>query len=165
MLAAIWLRIIAVPIEINAGYAYDNDMQRVNYGVQGGIVAHRDGVTFGQPLSETIALVKAPGAKAVELSSQTGVKTDYRGYAIVPNISPYRKNKIALNSATVSDMATKGQSFIVGDTGQVYLTGFADSGQLIVKWGHDTSQQCHVDYSLSGEIETNSVQMLHGQCG
>ncbi|HHH0783387.1 TPA: fimbria/pilus outer membrane usher protein [Yersinia enterocolitica] len=201
---------------INAGYAYDNDMQRVNYGVQGGIVAHSDGVTFGQPLGETIALVKAPGAKSVELSSQTGVKTDYRGYAIVPYISPYRKNKIALNSATlsddvelnqntqnvvptrgavvrasfvtqiggrammtllrpdgapvpfgatVSDMATKGQGFIVGDTGQVYLTGLADSGQLIVKWGHDTSQQCHVDYSLSGKIETNSVHMLHGQCG
>lgn len=77
--------------EINAGYAYDNDMQRVNYGVQGGIVAHRDGVTFGQPLGETIALVKAQGAKAVELSSQTGVKTDYRGYAIVPYISLCRE--------------------------------------------------------------------------
>lgn len=32
--------------EVNAGYAYDNNSRRVNYGVQGGIVVHQDGITL-----------------------------------------------------------------------------------------------------------------------
>lgn len=79
--------------EVNAGYAYDRNSQRLNYGLQGGIVAHQDGVTFGQPLGETIALVKAPGANGVGITNQSGVKTDWRGYAIVPYTSPYRKTR------------------------------------------------------------------------
>lgn len=46
----------------NLGYSYTKDSRRVNYGLQGGIIAHSDGVTFSQPLGETVALVAAPGA-------------------------------------------------------------------------------------------------------
>ncbi len=60
--------------EINGGYAYDQNSQRLNYGLQGGVVVHENGVTLGQPLGETIALVQAPGAVGVGVSNQTGVK-------------------------------------------------------------------------------------------
>ncbi|MBL5902946.1 fimbria/pilus outer membrane usher protein [Serratia fonticola] len=203
--------------EVNAGYAYDRNSQRLNYGLQGGIVAHQDGVTFGQSLGETIALVKAPGAAGVGVSNQTGVKTDWRGYAIVPYTSPYRKNQVQLNTetlpdnvdltltsqnvvptrgavvranfetnvgqrvlmillraggapipfgATVSDPAQKtAQGFIVGDGGQVYLTGLADSGLLNVKWGSGADQQCQVNYSLVKQTTNNTgVQTVSGQC-
>lgn len=203
--------------EVNAGYAYDRNTQRLNYGLQGGVVAHQDGITFGQPLGETIALVKAPGASGVGVSNQTGVKTDWRGYAIVPYSSPYRKNQVQLNTetlpddvdltlnsqnvvptrgavvranfeanvgqrvlmtllkaggapipfgATVSDPAQKtAQGFIVGDAGQVYLTGLADSGTLNVKWGSSADQQCQVSYSLVKQTTENTgVQTLNGQC-
>ncbi len=36
--------------EVTAGYGYDKDSDRLNYGLQGGIIAHADGVTFSQPL-------------------------------------------------------------------------------------------------------------------
>ncbi|AKG72436.1 fimbrial assembly protein [Serratia fonticola] len=203
--------------EVNAGYAYDRNSQRLNYGLQGGIVAHQDGVTFGQPLGETIALVKAPGANGVGITNQSGVKTDWRGYAIVPYTSPYRKNQVQLNpetlpdnvdltlttqnvvptrgavvranfeanvgqrvlmtllrtggapipfGATVSDAAQKtAQGFIVGDNGQVYLTGLADSGTLNVKWGGGADQQCQVSYSLVKQTTENAgVQTVNGQC-
>ncbi|MCS2153357.1 fimbrial biogenesis outer membrane usher protein [Scandinavium goeteborgense] len=203
--------------EVTGGYAYDNNTQRVNYGLQGGIVAHQNGVTFGQQMSETIALVAAPGASGIAVSSQTGVKTDWRGYAIVPYATPYRRNPVqldpeslpddvdlALNNqnvvptrgavvranfnasvgqralmtllrvggapvpfgAMVTDPAQKGaQGFIVGDGGQVYLTGLADSGALQVKWGSEAGQQCAVRYSLNKQTaDTTSVQMLNGQC-
>lgn len=203
--------------EVSTGYAYDSNATRLNYGVQGGVVVHGDGVTLGQPLGETIALVKAPGASGVEVSSHTGVKTDYRGYAVVPYTSPYRKDQIVLNSATLSDdvelgqntqnvvptrgavvranfdtqlggrvlmnllrrdgtsipfgatvsnmAASDSQGFIVGDAGQVYLTGLADSGTLKVQWGTEASQQCQVTYSLTHKIENNVVQIINGQCG
>lgn len=89
--------------QVNAGYAYDGDTQRLNYGLQGSVVAHENGVTFGQPLGETAVLVKAPGARGVGVSNQTGVKTDWRGYAIVPYSSPYRKNQVRLETSTLPD--------------------------------------------------------------
>ncbi|CAI2142408.1 Outer membrane usher protein fimD precursor [Serratia fonticola] len=203
--------------EVNAGYAYDRNSQRLNYGLQGGIVAHENGVTFGQSLGETIALVQAPGANGVGISGQTGVKTDWRGYAIVPYTAPYRKNQVQLNTetlpdnvdltltsqkvvptrgavvrasyqtnvgqrvlmtllrqggapvpfgATVSDPAQQtAQGFIVGDGGQVYLTGLADSGSLNVKWGTAADQQCQVRYTLAKQTKNNAgVQILNGQC-
>ncbi|WP_411754923.1 fimbria/pilus outer membrane usher protein [Serratia sp. (in: enterobacteria)] len=203
--------------EVLAGYAYDRNSQRLNYGLKGGIVAHQDGITFGQPMGETIALVKAPGAGGTGVNNQAGVKTDWRGYAIVPYVSPYRKNQVQLNTetladdveveltsqnvvptrgavvranfqasvgqrmlmtllrqggapvpfgATVSDPAQKtAQGFIVGDNGQVYLTGMADSGSLNVKWGSGADQQCQVSYSLTKQTTENAgIQLLNAQC-
>lgn len=203
--------------QVNAGYTYDRDSQRLNYGLQGGIVAHENGVTFGQPMGETITLVQAPGASGVDISNQIGVKTDWRGYAIVPHTSPYRENQIQLNTSTlpedidvtlaaqtvvptrgavtrasfetnvgqralmtilhsngspipfgamVNDPAQKtAQGFIVGDAGQVYLTGLTDSGSLNVQWGKAAEQQCQVSYNLTEQsTEYAGVQMMKGQC-
>lgn len=203
--------------EVNAGYAYDRNSQRLNYGLQGGIIAHGNGVTFGQSMGETIALVQAPGANGVGVGGQTGVKTDWRGYAIVPYAAPYRKNQIQLNTetlpdnvdlaltsqnvvptrgavvkasyqtnvgqrvlmtllrqggapvpfgATVSDPAQQtAQGFIVGDNGQVYLTGMADSGSLNVKWGAAADQQCQVRYTLAKQTADNTgINTLNAQC-
>nr|WP_256682705.1 fimbria/pilus outer membrane usher protein [Buttiauxella agrestis] len=203
--------------EVTGGYAYDQNSQRLNYGVQGGVIAHQNGVTFGQPMGETVALVSAPGASGVGVDNQPGVKTDWRGYAIVPYTSPYRKNAVQLNTQSlpddvdltlnnqnvvptrgavvranfnasvgqralmtlirlggapvpfgsiVTDMAHKNDDgFIVGDAGQVYLTGLADSGHLLVKWGSDKQEQCQVGYQLRRTTVANAgVQTLNGQC-
>ena len=82
---------------MNAGYNYGDNSQRVNYGVQGGVVVHPYGVTLSQPLGETIALVRAPGAAGVAVQNKNGVKTNSRGYAVIPSVTAYTKNDIALN--------------------------------------------------------------------
>lgn len=38
---------------------------------------------------------------------------------------------------------------IVGDNGQVYLSGLPETGSVQVKWGNDISQQCHGHFSLA----------------
>ncbi|HIH9945343.1 TPA: fimbria/pilus outer membrane usher protein [Klebsiella pneumoniae] len=87
--------------EIFGSYNYDHNWQRLNYGINGGIVAHRDGITAGQSFSDTSALVKAPGVNGTRVVGNTGVKTDYRGYAIVPNITMYRRNDVVLDTETM----------------------------------------------------------------
>ncbi|CAI1604321.1 Outer membrane usher protein fimD precursor [Serratia quinivorans] len=87
----------------NIGYNYNRDSRQVNYGLQGGIVLHQHGVTFSQPLGESMALVEAPGASGVSVVNNTGVKTDWRGYTIVPFISPYRRSQIMLDTTNLSD--------------------------------------------------------------
>lgn len=89
--------------EVTAGYGYDKDSDRLNYGLQGGIIAHADGITLSQQLGETNALVAAPGAVGVGVSNQSGAKTDYRGYTSVSNLTPYRKNDVNLMTDTFSD--------------------------------------------------------------
>ncbi|MEJ1794007.1 fimbria/pilus outer membrane usher protein, partial [Escherichia coli] len=73
--------------EMSGGMSQDKYQQTVNIGLQGGVLAHANGITLSQPLSETIALVKAPGTHGTRITNQTGVETDFRGYAVVPFVS------------------------------------------------------------------------------
>lgn len=181
----------------NVGYNYSSGYKQVNYGVSGGVIAHRNGVTFGQPLGDTSVLVEAPGADNVSVVGSTGVKTDWRGYAIVPYVSTYRQNRIALNTSTLNShtdiddaivnvVPTQGAivrakfnahvgiralitlthngkplpfgasvartditgSGIVGDAGQVYMSGLPLSGTLKSQWGAGADEQCQAQYVL-----------------
>jgi outer membrane usher protein len=65
----------------------------------------------------------------------------------------------------VTDLNNKSNNGnIVGDGGQVYLTGMGDSGKLSVKWGNATSQTCEVNYRLPKMIEVASIELLKGEC-
>ena len=37
------------------------------------------------------------------MQNNTGVYTDWRGYAVVPYVNPYKKNRIALDTSTLGD--------------------------------------------------------------
>lgn len=199
----------------NVGYNYtDNgDSQQVTYGVAGGIVAHRHGITLSQPLGETNVLIEAPGADNFKVENSTGVKTDWRGFAVVPFANTYRKNRLALDTTTLSDkvdledavvdvVPTKGAlvraSFkahvgiralitllhnnkpvpfgatvmrdddgsgsIVGDDGQVYLSGLAQKGTFSVQWGEGSDKACNASYQLPEEAENAAITQINVIC-
>lgn len=201
--------------QVTAGYGYDRNSQRLSYGLAGGIIAHADGVTFSQPLGETNVLIKAPGAAGAGVNNQRSVKTDFRGYGITSNVTPFHKNDIGLNTASLPDdvelaltsqtviptrgavvradyitsvgkrllltlvrsgrqtvpfgaMATlqgrNGPSAIVGDDGQVYLTGMPQAGTLEVVWGSDDQQRCTADFTLPTAPGTAPVILLQSVC-
>ena len=85
----------------NVAYNYSPGYQSVNYGLSGGIVIHQHGVTLSQPLGDTNILVAAPGAGNVGVSDSTGVKTDWRGYAVVPYANTYHENDVSLDADTL----------------------------------------------------------------
>lgn len=200
--------------EVSAGYGYDTSSERLNYGLQGGILAHADGITLSQPLGETNALIKAPGAHGVNIRNQAGVRTDYRGYTVVNNLSVYRKNDLALdpenmpedveleiNTRTVTptrgavvkaDYLSKvgrrvlmtlmdnnrfvpfgavvtlegdtSSSFIVGDRGQVYLTGLREQGTVLATWGTQSHQQCRADFNLPKGSQYGGIADISVTC-
>ncbi|MDX7998089.1 fimbrial biogenesis outer membrane usher protein [Xenorhabdus sp. Reich] len=93
---------------VNAGYNYQfHSKQRqgrqLNYGIDGGLVIHPYGLTLSQELGETAVLVRAEGAKGIKIANNTAVATDWNGYAVIPYISHYRKNRVALEPHSFSD--------------------------------------------------------------
>ncbi|WP_223810681.1 fimbria/pilus outer membrane usher protein [Pantoea sp. M_9] len=199
--------------EVNAAYSYTAASHNLNYGAQGTLLLHENGLTAGQSGGETFALVKMPGAAGVPINNQPGVKTDYRGYALVPFTSPYRNNEIAVSTenlpkdvdvavtsqnvvptrgavvratyrarvgqralislrradgrpvpfgATVSYGEAGQEGAIVGDQGEVYLSGLASSGKLTARWGHGADKQCIADYTLPGE--KTALMSLAARC-
>lgn len=185
--------------EVTGGYNYTSDTRQFNYGLAGGIVVHPYGVSLSQPLADTIALVKAPGAAGTRVENHSGVKTDWRGYAVVPYVSAYKRNRVALDTQTLAedvdvDMKTqtvvptqgavvvadfktrvgsrvlmtllfagkplpfgalvtlngdsKSGTGIVGDNGQVYLSGVPEKGTLMAKWGNGNDHTCNANFVL-----------------
>jgi outer membrane usher protein len=206
--------------EVNGGYNYSKGSQQVNYGMQGGVVVHQYGVTFSQPLGDTVALVRAPGAANLKVENNTGVYTDSRGYAVVPYVSTYRNNRIGLDTRSMGDnvdiettvqnvVPTRGavtlanfktrlgsraiitlrylgkpvplgatatlveeeengqpNSALVGDGGQLYISGIPDQGTLRLQWGKAADKQCSVDFTLPAakDNETTALRILDAIC-
>lgn len=87
----------------NINYNYSSGYKQINYGLSGGAVVHRDGLTLGQPLGDTNILVAAPGAKNVAIGNTTGIKTDWRGYAVIPYATTYRTNRVELDTTSLDE--------------------------------------------------------------
>lgn len=87
--------------DYNLGYSYSDSSRNLSYGISGGAVLHRGGLTLSQPLGNTNILISAPGASNVEVLNHKGIKTDSRGYAVIPYATPYRVNQVALDVTTV----------------------------------------------------------------
>lgn len=63
--------------------------------------------------------------------------------------------------ATLSSKAG-GTSGVVGDGGQVYLTGLPDDGQLTVKWGE--ARECRADYRLPAKKAEAGLYITEAVC-
>ncbi|EKQ3330423.1 fimbrial biogenesis usher protein [Escherichia coli] len=87
----------------NVGYSHSDGFKQLYYGISGGVLAHANGITLSQPLNDTVVLIKAPGAGDVKVENQTGVRTDWRGYAVMPYATEYRENRVALDTNTLAD--------------------------------------------------------------
>lgn len=88
---------------LNAGYSQSPNAHQVSYGISGGVLAHENGITLSQPITGAAVLVKAPGAAGAKVENQSGIKTDFRGYTVIPNVTPYARYDISLDSASFAD--------------------------------------------------------------
>jgi outer membrane usher protein len=60
-------------------------------------VAHPGGVTFGQPMGDTVGIVYVPGAAGAHLGNAAGARIDHFGYALVPYLTPYNLNTVTVD--------------------------------------------------------------------
>ncbi|MHC8308269.1 fimbria/pilus outer membrane usher protein [Pseudomonas sp. GT1P32] len=110
--------------KINGNYGQGPGSTHMNTGASGSMVVHGGGVTFGQPVGETFALVEVPGVADVGVASAGAARTDGKGYAVVPYAQPYRFNWINLDTSTLgSDMEVTDTSRMVVPTRGAIVKG------------------------------------------
>ncbi|EPC1769323.1 fimbria/pilus outer membrane usher protein [Klebsiella pneumoniae] len=80
---------------INVGYGHSHN-------ITGGAIAHSEGKTLSRSLGSSMALVSAPDASGVRLTSGNGV-TDWQGFAVAPYLSDYTSNNIGLDPSPLPD--------------------------------------------------------------
>ncbi len=83
---------------VGAGITQANDYRNLSLNASGAVLLHAGGVELGPYLSDTSALVEVPGIAGVGVSNAAGVRTNERGFAMVPYMRPYRVNHLALQS-------------------------------------------------------------------
>lgn len=66
--------------------------------------------------------------------------------------------------ATLMGNNEKNYASIVGDNGQVYLTGVANGDRVMVKWGEERSQKCVADIVFPEKEFSKNVGILTAEC-
>ena len=87
---------------LSAGYGQSNTYRSVSLGLTGGIVAHPGGVSLSSELGDTIGIVQAPDAKGARVNGNHSSQVGANGFAVVPHLTPYRKNVVELDPKDLS---------------------------------------------------------------
>jgi outer membrane usher protein len=85
---------VLIGTSLSAGSGY----HQATLSAAGSMLGHADGVEFGQSLGETVALIDTNGVANIGVQNTPGSRTGRRGYATVPYLTPYRRNRIALDT-------------------------------------------------------------------
>lgn len=100
--------------------------------IQGALAIHSGGLTFGPYLSETFALIEAKDAQGAHVLNAQGTKINKSGFALVPALTPYRYNTIALNPEGMSAKT----ELQVGDAKIAPYAGAAVKVNFTTRQGH-----------------------------
>lgn len=71
--------------------------KQYSFGFTGGVLGHEGGVILGQNMGETMGLLHAENAEGASLVNSPGAKVNASGYALIPYLSPYRRNRVELD--------------------------------------------------------------------
>ncbi|HAN5046162.1 TPA: outer membrane usher protein lpfC, partial [Escherichia coli] len=66
-------------------------------------------------------------------------------------------------TAALSD-ESKPASSIVGEEGQLYISGMPEEGELQVSWGHEQAQRCRVPFRLPEKKDNSGIVMVNAVC-
>lgn len=83
--------------QLTLGYGHGGGARTLSVGASGGLVLHGGGLNLAQTLGDTIGILHVPGAANAAVSSSAGVRTNRRGYAVVPYLTPYRMNEVTVD--------------------------------------------------------------------
>lgn len=81
---------------LNASYSQSQDYRQASAGISGGVVAYRGGMLFSNALTDTMAIVDAPGLRDASVNGYGYHATNGAGQALYAALTPYRENSLRL---------------------------------------------------------------------
>ncbi|EDA3267619.1 fimbria/pilus outer membrane usher protein [Salmonella enterica] len=87
--------------EVGANYSHSNSRRMIGMNSSGGVVIHEEGITLGQTIPHTAALVSAKGVHGATVIGYPGIKTDHNGYTISSSLSPYMSNLVSIDPSSL----------------------------------------------------------------
>lgn len=82
---------------LQGSYGQGNNYHAASVGASGSLVALSDGVVASPYNSNTMAVISAPQAGGARVLGYSGIELNDRGYAVVPYLTPYRMNEVAID--------------------------------------------------------------------
>jgi outer membrane usher protein len=118
--------------DLRVGHSQGAGYRQQNLELAGSLMAHQEGITLGQTLGDTMAVVSVPGTPGVGIDNQYGVTTDWRGYALVGNLTPYRINSLTLDSFELPDTLElpESEQEVVPTAGAIMFSRFAPARKI-----------------------------------
>lgn len=82
----------------SAGYSQSKNSKMLYGNIKGTVVIHSGGINRVSDIGRTYSIIKAVGAEGMKVSSNSNIEIADNGYGIYPNLAPYKKNYILLDS-------------------------------------------------------------------
>lgn len=152
---------------VGAGMTQASHYSQASVNASGALLLHEDGLETGPYIGETAALIEVPGVADVGVLNAGQVRTNERGYALVPYMRPYRVNRVVLNTDNLGpDVEIEnGVTHLVPRRGAVVKTTFAAQVvKRLVATFHDSTGS---PLPFGAQVHTTDGQALGvvGQAG
>lgn len=127
MSGALSLGYLGERASFGGGYSEGVDYRSLSLNASGTLLAHEHGVTLGNYLGETAALVHVPGIEGVAVQNAGRARTDAQGYLLIPHLRPYRNNSLILDTDDLGPDALieTGTTQVAPQRGAVVKASFA----------------------------------------
>lgn len=82
------------------------------------------------------------------------------GYRVLFNVKQADGKPVPFGAMATAELDSGTVSGIVGDNGELYLSGMPESGNVTLSWGHDASSHCIASYNLNNKtLKTELIQL------
>ncbi|ELK4554514.1 fimbrial biogenesis outer membrane usher protein [Escherichia coli] len=107
-------------------YNYNPSITQYGGGISGSVVLHSQGITFGQPINGSAALIYTPDTYGIQVSNRPWVVTDKKGFAIVTPLNNYRKNEVRIQQANLQSNTDvkKTVNYVVPTSNAIVLASY-----------------------------------------
>lgn len=82
---------------VSASASKSNRYNQAGAGISGGIVAYSGGVVLTPTMGDTLAIIRAKGARGATVPNGSGLRIDRWGHAVVSNLSPFTRSAIEVD--------------------------------------------------------------------
>lgn len=88
----------AQPATLSVAYGESSDYRQLGMGASGSLSLTREGLLAANQIGDTFAVINAPGVVGAAVNGDQSVMTNQRGKVLLATLSPYRTNRVMLDS-------------------------------------------------------------------